>query len=125
DLDGLLEQPATVRVEGDARLWKACGERRDRLGLLPRRKNPALQLEVAEPVALEGRFRLAHDGVRVEGGVVSNLRPGIRSRIIGGVGQVGPAGVADEEEVAECVDLIALLSVAEKRGNRNTEVLAQ
>ena len=107
---------------------KRLGQRDDGLGLVGCGQHPALELEVAEPVAVAGGLGETDDCVRGERLFVPDLHPlvGVGSLVGRGlVGEVGLGAVADEEQISQRLHAVALLPVAEKCGDRNLEMLAQ
>jgi hypothetical protein len=123
--NGVLEQPAAVRVEGDARLREALVQRDDRLDLLFGAQGAALQLEVVEAVARVRGLGEPHHGLGRHRLLVAQPQPVVGGAGIAGIRQVGPRLVADVEEIAEHLHRLALLAFAEQRRHRNVEVLAR
>ncbi|MOA05746.1 hypothetical protein D3C78_1253560 [compost metagenome] len=123
--DGLVQRPAAVGIEGDARLGEALGQGADRLHLGLAAQHAALELEVLEAVAGVGRLGLADDGLGSQRLLVAHAEPGVVGVGLVAVAEVGLAAVADEEQVAEHLHLVALLAFAEQGGDRHAEVLAE
>ena len=71
------------------------------------------------------RFGEAHDRLRRHRGFVPQAKPVVTGTGVARVAQTGLALVADEEQVAEHLDCIALLAFAEQRRHRHAKVLAQ
>jgi hypothetical protein len=123
--DGVLEQPAAVRVERDARLGKALVQRADGLDFFLAAQHAALELEVGEAVA---RMRRLGQRTMASGVMASSWRRRSQSSAAPGralVGQVGLLAVAHVEEVAQHLHRVALLAFAEQGGHRHIEELAQ
>ena len=112
ELDGFLERPRAIGVECDARCGEAFGERGDGLHLLGSGEYAALELEVVEAVAGLRGFGESEDCCGGEGFIVAQAEPVIGCVGFATVGQVGFVAVANVEEVAEDVDLGALLAFA-------------
>ena len=112
-------------VEGDAGLGEAFMQGAQGLDLLVASKDATLELEVVEAVALARRLGQAHDGLRREGFLMAQPRPGIVRIGFAGVRQVGQAAVAHVEQVPQHLDLLALLALAQERRDRDSQMLSQ
>ena len=124
--DRVLQQPAAVRVERDARLGEALVQGDDRLDLLLAAQHAALELEVVEAVA---RRSAASARRTIASGVIAfSWRRRNQSSSASGSLAYGRSvlrAVADVEQVAEHLDRVALLAFAEQRRDRHVEVLAE
>ena len=124
-LAGLLESPAAVRIQVDAGIRESLLQGLDDLHLLVAGQNAALQLEILEAVLVIGSLRHCHDVVGIQGLLMTETIPlavGIRLCV---VGKVCLVSVAHEEEIAQYVDLVSLLTVAQKLTNRHLQELSQ
>ena len=131
--DCVLEQPAAVRVQRHAGLRESLVQRVDCRDLFFGAQRAALQLEVIEAVALESGFGQAHHRrwrhrrfvAKTEPVAVAVICDAERAGDIAHIGQVGLAFVADEEQVAQHLDRVALLPLAQQRRHWHAQVLAQ
>ena len=124
----ILEQPAAVRVQRDARLRKALVQSPDGFHLVLAAQHATLELEVIETVARVRGLGLAHDGLRCQRLFMAHPAPAIslfRLILRGQVRQVGLRAVAHEEQVAQHLHRLALLPLAQEGRHRHPQVLAQ
>ena len=117
-----FKRPGAVRIERDAGLGKAFGQRRDGLHLLLAGEHAAFELEVVEAVARMGRFGEAHDRLRRQGLLVAQPQPVDRRVGSLAIGQIGLVAVADEEQIAQHLHRVALLAFAQQRRHRHAEI---
>ena len=117
DLDGFLEEPGAVGVEGDPGLREAGGEGADGLYLARRAEDAAFEFEVLEAEALLRGLRLPDDALGREGFLVAETMPGVARAGFVPIAEGRLPTVADEEEVAEHLDFGALLAFAEQGGD--------
>ncbi len=107
------------------RAWgKRPLDRGDGLDLLLAGQHAALELEVVEAVGLVGGLGEAGDGLRRQGLLVPQAEPAVAGLRLP-VGEVGAAAVADVEQVAQHLHGVPLLALAQQRGHRHVEVLAE
>ncbi len=123
--DRLVQRPGAVRVERDARVREALCDRGDGLDLLLAAQHAALELEVGEAVMVVGGFGQPHHGLRRHRLLVAEVEPFGLAGLALDVVELALAPVADEEEIAERLDAVALLAFAEQRGDRQVEMLAE
>ena len=83
----------------------------------------ALQLVVAETVSFGGGLGLAHDGIRRQRRLATHPLPTRRRAGSGRIRQVGPAAIADIEQISQHLHRIALLTSAKQGANRQPHVL--
>ncbi len=121
----VLQQPAPIRIERDARLREPFVQGRDGFDLLLRTQDTPLELEVVETIALVRSFGEAHDGLRRQRLLTTQPEPVVAGARITGVRQVCPAGVSDVEQVAQHLHRIALLTFAKQGRNGYVQVLPQ
>ena len=108
---------------------RACGkafvERGDGRDLLVAGENAALELEIVEAIACLRGLGEAHDGLRGQRLFVAQPRPVVLGVRLFAIGKIGLAAVADIEQIAEHLDTVALLALAEQGGDRHAEELAE
>ncbi len=124
-LTGLLQGPAAVGIQVDAGIREGLLQGLDDLHLLVAGQNAALQLEILEAILVIGSLCHGHNVLGIQCLLMAQSVPravGIRLCIIGKVCLVS---VAHEEEVAQYVDLVSLLAVAQKLANRHLQELSQ
>ena len=103
---------------------RSC-ERGDGLDLGFTGEHATLELEVVEAVALARRLGQPDDRSRRHRFLVADAEPVVVGARILDIRQFGPAPVADEEQVAQHLDRVALLAFAEQCRHRHVEVLAE
>ena len=103
----------------------SAGQRGHGLHLLRAGENAALQLEIVEAVARLRGFGEAHDGLGRQRLFVAQTQPVVLGVGSTEVGQIGLLAVSDIEQIAEHQNLLALLALAEQRGDGHVEELAQ
>ncbi len=122
--DGLVQEPGAVGIKGDPGLRETLGQGGHHVNLGVAGEHAALEFEVAEAVPFLGCFGQGHHGLGCHGFLSAELFPPVRRRVLHEVGQIRPAGVADEEQIAEHGHRAALLAVAEQFRDRNPEELS-
>ena len=123
--NGVLEQPAAVRIERHTRLRKALVQRGHGGHFVLAAQHAALELEIVETVPLVTRLGETDHGLGRERRFVAHPRPVVLRIRRGHIAQVRLRPVADEEQVPEHLDPIALLTLAQQRGDRHIEILAE
>src|SRR3954447_12826830 len=125
EADGLVERPSAVRVQGHARIRKAPGDRGDGLDLLLAAQHAALELEIGEAVMVVGGFREPHHGLPRHRLLMAEVEPFGLAALAADIVELGFAPVADEEEITEGLDAVALLALAEQGCDRQVEMLTE
>ncbi|KPY63971.1 hypothetical protein ALO94_201211 [Pseudomonas syringae pv. spinaceae] len=123
--DGFLERPGAVGVQRDACLGKALGQCGYGFDLLVAAQHPALEFEVLKAVTLLRGFGQTHHCFWGQRFFMAEAEPVVVSLGFAAIGQVGLALIADIKQVAEHLDLIALLTFTEQGGNRHVQVLTE
>eukprot|EP01022_Parablepharisma_sp_SALTPOND_P016447 TRINITY_DN2409_c0_g6_i1.p1 TRINITY_DN2409_c0_g6~~TRINITY_DN2409_c0_g6_i1.p1 ORF type:complete len:1114 (+),score=348.13 TRINITY_DN2409_c0_g6_i1:941-4282(+) len=123
--DGILEQPAPIGVQRDARLREALGQRGDGGDFFLAAHDAALELEVIETIAGIGCFSQAHHRLRGQRRLVAQAQPVVALPLGRLVRQVGLAALAHIEQVAQHLHLVALLAFAQQGRHRHLQELAQ
>ena len=118
DLDGFLEKPGPVGVEGDAGLGEAGGEGAHGFDFAGGTEYAPLELEVLEAETFLDGFGLADDAFRRKGFLVAEKMPSMGGAGFVAIAERSLTAVTDEEEVTEHLDLGTLLAFAEQRGDR-------
>jgi hypothetical protein len=121
----LGERPRAVGVDGDAARREAALQRGHRLHLLLAAHDAALELEIAEAVALDRGLGLGDDGGRRERGLVANAVPGLATRGLLEVGQVGTLAVADIKKVRKHAYRIPVAAASQQLAHRHPQKLSQ
>ena len=123
--DGVLQKPAAVRVQRDAGIGKALGQRHDGFDFIFAAQHAALELEVLEAVACVSGLGQAHDGFRVHGGLVAQALPVVAGCGPALVGQVGLLAVCHIKKIAEHGHRVALLAFAQQGCHRHAQKLPE
>ncbi|WP_255542637.1 hypothetical protein [Azospirillum sp. INR13] len=110
-------------------MMRACGKRlasavTASISASPAR-TPPLQLEIVEAVAVMGGFRQADHRIGGQGHVMAQAEPVVPGIGFAAIGQGGLGPVADIEKIAQHLDRVALLALAEQGGDRNLQELAE
>ena len=117
DFDGFIERPSAVGVEGDAGFGEAFGQRGHGFGFFKTVQHAAFEFEIVEAVFFISSFSQTHNRFRRQGFFMTHAIPVASVVFLILVRQVGFFAVADKEEIAQHFHGIALLTVAQKRGN--------
>ena len=123
--DRLVERPGAVGIERNARLWKALRQRRHRFRLFAAAQHAALEFEVVKAVLVVRRLGQPHHRVRRQRLFVAQAIPVAGLIFLALVGERRLFTVADVEQVAEHLNAVALLSIAQQRGDVDLQMLAQ
>src|SRR5699024_4473839 len=121
--DGIVQEPATVGIQGNARIRKRFFEGTDGFYFIIARKHAAFELEVFETILFGRRTTQLHDGFWGQRFLAANTVPAL-GLWLAQVRQVRLIRIAHVEEVTQDGDTGALLAIAKQFGNWNAEDLA-
>ena len=97
EADRVFKRPGAIRVERDARVREALGDRRDGLDLLFAGQHAALQFEVGKAVMIMRSLGEPHDRFRCHRLLMPQTEPIDLLILARDIGKVGLFDIADEQ----------------------------